>query len=391
MSTPLPFRWSDGTFRETRAFLTDVVPSWSLQEQRRQHRTRARRTYQYTIVCTSPRHAARVDQLLAAGSLESVGCPAWPYSTRLTSDAASGQAILACPTGSRPFDAGQEVLIVRTPDEYEQRTIDAVGGSSITCGENLVGDWPAGTLVIPVHSGRLVDGLTIARPSARVSRIQLTLALDPLAVPESIGQPDDTPPDFAPIPDRGIEDTLTRPVILVDPAVAGAAHRTARRDEGRATQAYPLLLLGLDQVATVWDWYDAVLGALTPSWVPSWQADLVPAADVGPADTALVIEACDYTARSFPLAARRRLALLASTGGSVVARTVTNAVDNLDGTETLTLNAAAGVTLTPRHGLVSFRRLMVLEDDPVTLDWLTAGRARAALAFREEPYAVAAP
>jgi hypothetical protein len=144
-------------------------------------------------------------------------------------------------------------------------------------------------------------------------------------------------------------------------------------------------------VAEFWDWYDAVLGALTPSWVPSYQADLVPAVSVGPADTELVIEAMEYTTRSFPLTARRRLALIPSTGGAVTARTVTASVDNLDGTETLTLNAAAGATITAGYGLLSFLRLMCLADDPVTLEWSHLGHAHTTLGFREEPYAVAVP
>jgi hypothetical protein len=157
---------------------------------------------------------------------------------------------------------------------------------------------------------------------------------------------------------------------------------------------YRLLMSGLDAVADLWTWYASVQGALKAVWLPTYQHDLTLATDVAAADTTLTITSpvgTPYGVRYFPVEARRHLALLVASGagiGTVVHRRVTDAVAHDDGTETLTLDAAVGVDLSATYDMVSFLLYARLADDPVTVEWRTAGTgavAETTLAFVELP------
>jgi hypothetical protein len=129
-------------------------------------------------------------------------------------------------------------------------------------------------------------------------------------------------------------------------------------------------------------------GRLVPCWVPSWRRDLVLGMDAPAASAQLRIRATGYTARLFPHAARRDLALIPPSG-AVLPRRVTAAVDNGDGTETLTLSAPHGVDLLAGEGagsvLVSFLSFARLADDAAEITWQSQAVAECALRFTELP------
>lgn len=129
--------------------------------------------------------------------------------------------------------------------------------------------------------------------------------------------------------------------------------------------------------AFVW-WLAERRGRYAPCWVPTWRRDLTLRATAGVSDTDLTIEAVGYTANAFPLESRRHIAAIVPGGGTitVLPRRITAAVDNGDGTETLTIESAFGVTLDPK-AILSFVVLCRLADDQVTIHWFHPGVAEA--------------
>jgi hypothetical protein len=132
-------------------------------------------------------------------------------------------------------------------------------------------------------------------------------------------------------------------------------------------------------------------GKYAPLWVPTWRQDLLLADAIAADATALVVRATGYTALHFPSEARRHLVAIVAGGGAITLypRRVTEAVDNEDGTETLTIEEPFGVAL-DADAMLSFLVLARLADDEVTIQWeLPSGVAEAQTRFVELPRQVA--
>lgn len=116
-------------------------------------------------------------------------------------------------------------------------------------------------------------------------------------------------------------------------------------------------------------WFHDHLGALVPFWLPSYHQDLVLAQPIDAADTDIVIQWIDYTARFFPSDNRKVLAFVRA-DGTMLKRDVEASVDNGDGTETLTLNAALGEDWEQTYANgICFCWYGRLDDDVVEYQW----------------------
>jgi hypothetical protein len=178
---------------------------------------------------------------------------------------------------------------------------------------------------------------------------------------------------------------LNRTIYRYKPATSRpyitSPHASAR------TVAFPyrMTLDAPEEVETLVAWYrDSVKGRAKSVWVPSYHRDLIPAMDHASGFTTLTIDKSNYTEMHLPFESRRHLAFMTPTS-PIVHRRVESAVDNLDGTETLTLNEAVDYDITKRHGMVSFLRLMRLESDQLKLTYTSAMLAQTELVFTEIP------
>lgn len=111
-------------------------------------------------------------------------------------------------------------------------------------------------------------------------------------------------------------------------------------------------------------------GRYAPFWMPTWRRDfsLTVAADASA--TELIVSDTGYVESGFLTEARRHLAVIVAGGGAftVYPRRISDATDNGDGTETLTIDTALGVAL-DAHVVLSFLVLARLDDDSSTLHW----------------------
>jgi hypothetical protein len=124
-------------------------------------------------------------------------------------------------------------------------------------------------------------------------------------------------------------------------------------------------------------------GRAVPFWLPTFDEDLTLAADALTSVSTLSIVSCGYSNLLFPLGpARRHLALQASPGTPIY-RKVTAAVDNQDGTETLTLDTAIDRDLLAGRAMISFLRYCRLDDDGPVIDWTGPAYCECALPVRE--------
>lgn len=145
---------------------------------------------------------------------------------------------------------------------------------------------------------------------------------------------------------------------------------------------------GRPAIAALRAFLDARRGRVVPFWVPTYGGELPMAADALAADSSIRVWGVGYGQFLYPFPARRHLALM-KPSGSFLRRKVTLVVDNLDGTETLTLDSGLGEDLPAATTLVSFLALCRL-DGPTPTRWYSVEHAEASLSFQELPREVPA-
>lgn len=128
-------------------------------------------------------------------------------------------------------------------------------------------------------------------------------------------------------------------------------------------------LTSVEEIDAFWDWYDTILGACEPFWLPTYQRDFVPLASIGAADVSFSIQDRRYTDFEFPDSLRQQIAFIFG-DGTLLKRQITDAESNGDGTETITINAALGQTFTQqRNNGICYLLYGRLSEDAIKMDW----------------------
>lgn len=178
-------------------------------------------------------------------------------------------------------------------------------------------------------------------------------------------------------------DQLNRTVFRME-AVSNSFRVRAAALEPTDVFEYHLDLEGADAIKELVDWFvTTVRGRWRNVWVPSFQMDLMQASDHAANFSSLTIPFAYYTERHFPYEARRHLAFITPT--TITHRRVTAAVDNGDGSETLTLDGVVATAFPLGFGMISFLRLMRLTSDILSIRYDSTFAAQCTLPFVELP------
>ena len=117
--------------------------------------------------------------------------------------------------------------------------------------------------------------------------------------------------------------------------------------------------------------------------MPSYQQDLTPVTTIPAAATSFNIHHCGYSDLDFPGTQRRQIAFV-QPDGSFVKRTITAAVNNGNGTESITINEALGFSFTQNNANgICFLWYGRLFDDVVSLEWLNPDQCTVQLTMVE--------
>ena len=381
--------WSDG-IRERTGFLTDILPGYTDAEQRVQLRRHPRVQLGYSLALLDARETGLLEALAWGWQGNRFAVPLWQDATALNADVSPGAISIQATTVFRRFTSGAWILLWRDPHTYELLRLGAVNPTSLELNEPALKSWAADgrTWVLPAFAGRLTDEQSVEELADFGSRLELNLELEYQAGLE--------PPAGSPTQYQGYDvlevepgspraHTLTRNRFRLDSG-SGAVYTLDRskrpvleRDE------FFWLMLTRSEVETFRQFVWARKGALTPFWVPTWQHDLILAADVGSGETDISILLNGYTQFMFPHIARRHLAILLNDGsGTKLCRKVTAAVE-ADPNETLTISSAPGIALPKTATKLSFLVLCRLAEDDPEMVWNTTEIAEARLSFTELP------
>lgn len=184
-------------------------------------------------------------------------------------------------------------------------------------------------------------------------------------------------PIFAPLaslhrPGQSLQKVQRAVTQLSSPA--GAFSVRSRSDDPYPEHPLELVFFKVEEVYDFLTFLDVIKGAFMAFWIPSYQQDLTPIGTIGPADVTFLIEHCRYTELLFPGLMRRQIAFV-QPDGSFKKRSIEAAVDNGNGTESLTINEALGASFTqnPANG-ICFLWYGRLSDDVVRLPWMDTDR-----------------
>lgn len=124
-------------------------------------------------------------------------------------------------------------------------------------------------------------------------------------------------------------------------------------------------------------------GRAVPFWVPTFDEDFTLAADALTNASSLSVIAAGYSSLVFSLGPARHHLALQATPGIPIYRKVSGAVDNGNGTETLTLATSLDRDLSASRALVSFLRYCRLDDEAPKIAWNTRDYCECELPVRE--------
>jgi len=188
------------------------------------------------------------------------------------------------------------------------------------------------------------------------------------------------------VPDRadGSPDDVERGVLLLD-SDTGARAADARSTAPQVVRAFAWWNASRAEVKALREFVNNRRGRARPFWAPSWQQDFALASDHAPGASVLVVRARDYAARVSPAGQGRRHLAVRTAAGATYYRHVEGAVDNLNGTESLTLDLAIPDALAAATTLTSSLRFYRLDTDEPRFEWSGGQFATCSLPVRELP------
>jgi hypothetical protein len=369
---PVPPDWSNGV-QETLTWSTDVMrASASAVSQHRGLRLAPRRTLTFEVI--GERQDRRVAEMLLAGHSGKWELPIWHDVNWLAAPLAGGVEEIPCDPAGRDFIAGGRALLFDVVNRWEIVEIDAIDTDHITLTTPTDIGFGLGSRLYPLRRALVQDGAEEQLLSDALGRRSITF---------DIVEPCDWPVLESPTLYLGHPVLTVRPDESDDPS-SSVSRLLQTVDYGTSIPVvHDMPGLGLRAQQSHWKlferaehtWFRSLLytlqGRRVPAWVPSWTADLKPAATVAGGSTTLSIEWAGYTL--FGLAKHNRRDLrIELINGTVYYRRINNAIE-AGATETLTLSASlSGSSIAAAQiRVISFMALCTLASDSVEIEHVT--------------------
>lgn len=187
--------------------------------------------------------------------------------------------------------------------------------------------------------------------------------------------------------DKDIDDKMRRSVVVMD-SETGNETVVDRTVAPSPLRSYTIVCFDRAEIEELFAFLDARRGRAVPFWAPTFQADLTLRADVSGGASSIQVQWVGYTQDVYPMALSRRYLALYGPDAVLGLHMVTSATDNTT-FETLGISPVAGRAY-PADTVVSYLRLVRLEEDEVEISFPTPDTAIAVLQAREVPLEVPA-
>lgn len=368
---PVPPDWGTAP-RETLEWLTDYMSSRNGKRQKRQLRLAPRRTFEFSVVATDDTRRL-LDALGFDQGARQWALPIWPDGQQIATALSLGATTVPCDTVGRDFAAGRFALLWTAINHWEVLAVATVNADSLTLTTGTANTWGAGTRLYPLRSAITIDSAAETLYSDDASAITYKLQIDepcdvtgvaPAATYRGVpvmewrgNWNDDHTAQF----DRSTQpvDASTGPIVTFD--LPGAPFRL---------QSHAWVLNGRTQQAAFRGLLYWLRGRMGTLWVPSYNADLVLAANVTSSATVLSVRWAGYTVFGRQQKNRRDLRI-ELWNGTVFYRRLTGSGE-AGSTENLIIDSALGQAVTPADvRVISFMTLAEQAADVISIDHLT--------------------
>lgn len=365
--------------------LTDVMPSRNGYEQRRALRQVPRWAFRFQFMERARLRALLENALYATGA-KIWAVPIFTDGAELLADAEEGEDSIAVETATRDFHVGGLAALINDNQESELVTIEAIASELLTLERPLNADWPAGTRVYPVRTGRLQVSQPYVRPTANMAVGEAQFVCDDAPVMTPLDEPLHRgfpvleqqfnwidPPYMSQERLVGIHDNQIRAATWEDKAGLPRYLKTGRWTAINRAEADLMRRF-----------FHTRRGRYKSLWVPTWARDLEFLSVVTAASTEIEVQHRNLV-NSFGAdpGANRRDIRIELVDGTVLYRRIT-AFEFISATqERMTIDTALGVEVTPADVLiVSFMALSRMDADGVELAWENNAVANSVVNFR---------
>ncbi len=350
----------------TMTFLTEVITSYDGSEQRIAIRKQPKQSFGGRIIYDSEAalRAIRSDLYL---NTETVQFPLWHERVLSTATASSGGNTLSGDFSKSDLAATETVYIVSPTGTTETKIISVKADGQLTFSTNLANTFPAGSGVYPLETVIMGDGPTLSRYPVAAGELNLSVTMTRQPTIPGYGAAALTTYDSLTVLDE-------RPLLSGTTAADGferlfetfetenAVYQTTGTPYASIVSLKRFLSRSPAERQRWKLFFSTIAGGREPFWVPTWRPDLVLNAQPGASTTITVLDTGDYKTTYFDTDGILDLQFELADGTEIYRR-VTNAVDNGNGTQTLTLNSILPATAID---VISFLERSRLGSDQVT-------------------------
>lgn len=366
-------------------WMTDVIPAYRGEEQRRALRLRPRKSYEFAFA-TEGRDRRLLESAVWNWGARVWAVPLWHEGQSVTTPVAAGASTVVADPTDRDLQAGGLAMFVgATARDFEVVEIESAAPGAIVLKRPTAKAWGAGAMFYPARAARLSPDVALPRFTGDVvsgrARFDMTDPDNWTANDGGVLYRDLPVLELRPNWTAGVEPAFERTVDVVDAGTGAWAVDDRWQLPAHSIRAGWTFLSRADVAAWRARLY-ALRGRQGAFWMPSWSLDLALVAQVLDAVTSIDVEHQGVTSylRTDP---NRRDIRVELVDGSIFYRRIVSSLELDADTERLNLDAAFGRTINPGDVVaISFLTLVRLNSDAIELAFWTGDVAESAATLR---------
>lgn len=377
---PFAPNW-ESPVNETLEWKTNILRSFSGNEQRRALRMSPRRGFEYKVLLKNL-DTRLLENLLWGWQARDFALPVWTDCSPLLSTCAAGSTSLPISTGLMSFRAGDFAILFASSSNYEVVELTGVSSSLVDLKAATGNTWPAGTKVYPLILSHLASSVGVSRHTDSVVSAPVAFASSPDTAFDFItpGSPSSAYDGIELLTHRpnwgsAIQNDFTRAFEIVDAGVGPVGYYPSEK-ASRIARPFHWFLKSRAEIVAFRDFMGRLQGQAKTCWIPSWHTDFTLAASNGADRSILTVAGVDFHTLVGVDTSRDRLAIRLPNGTMAYRRIVSSVPDYGLNRTNFQLDSALNTTI----GVLDNVRLQLLlrcrlATDKVVIPWQTTGFA----------------
>jgi hypothetical protein len=292
---PFGPNWKLDKLTETLDWLTDVLRAFSGKEQRISLRTKARRSFSYTM-SVAREQSSYFENLLWGWQNRIYAMPVWSDKSHLVGEHQAGDMTLSLDASTFSFSAGSLAVLFNGYRDFEVVEVETVAPTGIRLVRPLQNPYSDGQVVMPMVLGHLPTQVSQQRLTSGALTASIVFTTEP-----SVTDPY-TPVGAVPTPYLGL-DVITRQPnwkgglsITSDyqfNAIDGGTGKIvwdATEKHPSVIRQYSWLLTDRAKVKTFRELLGRLRGKAKTCWIPTWHDDFRVNKVIGAADISIQVD-----------------------------------------------------------------------------------------------------